>query len=319
MRVLVTGAAGFIGSHLCERLLGDGHAVTGVDNFDTYYARAIKEDNLSIARSRGLDRFFKEDLSQAEIDPLLADCDAVVHLAGKPGVRQSWGEAFREYLDDNVLSTQRLLEAVRRKPVKAFVFISSSSVYHGSRHTLMREDELLQPESPYGASKLAAEAVASLYARLFDLPVVVLRPFSIYGPRERPDKAIQRFLIAARDGLPIRVHGDGTQRRDFTFVGDLVEGIMRCLDRVPGGEIINIARGETHPLTEVLDIVQRVSGSTLEIHHGPRRTGDVAVTAASLDKARALLDYAPQVDLAEGIARQWEAVKASPRDSAPAN
>lgn len=311
MHVLVTGGAGFIGSHVAERLLADGQRVTVVDDFDAYYERAIKERNLAAIRSHPQARVVELDLASADLAPVVEGVEAVVHLAAKAGVRGSWGASFGGYLDSNVLATQRLLEAVKARPLSAFVYGSSASVYGDDHVRAVNEEAATAPHSPYGITKLAGEHLALLYRRLHGVPAVSLRYFSVYGPRERPDKAIQKFLLAARDNRPILVHGDGSQTRDFTYVGDVVDATLAALRQPPIGEVINIARGHTVPLAEVLRVIERTTGRKLQLSHDERQAGDVRVTAARIDKARRLLGYTPKVDLPEGIRRQWEHVSAA--------
>jgi UDP-glucuronate 4-epimerase len=312
MHVLVTGAAGFIGSHVAERCLADGHRVTGVDSFHPYYPRAIKERNVDVVRRHAAARFFELDLSRHDLAPVVDGVDAVVHLAAQAGVRGSWGAEFGGYLDANVLATQRLLEATRGKRIAAWVYGSSASVYGDDALDAVSEDALPAPHSPYGVTKLAGEHLAMLYLRNHGTPAVSLRYFSVYGPRERPDKAIQRFLLAAREGRGIRVHGDGSQRRDFTYVGDVVDATMAALAKPPVGAVVNVARGKTVTLAEVVDTVRRVTNAPLPAEHGPAEKGDVRVTSADVSLARRLLSYAPKTDLEAGIARQWDHVRATP-------
>lgn len=312
MHVLVTGGAGFIGSHLAERLLADGHRVTVVDSFDPFYDRVLKERNLVGVRAHRSARVLEEDLARADLGPVLDGVDAVAHLAAQAGVRGSWGQAFARYLDANVLATQRLLEAAKDRPLRAFVYASSASVYGDDHLTPVAEDAPTHPHSPYGITKLAGEHLALLYHRLHGVPATALRYFSVYGPRERPDKAIQRFLSAARDGRPVTLLGDGSQQRDFTYVGDVVEATLRALARPPVGEVLNLARGHTVALAEVLELIGRVTGRRLTIVRGPRVAGDVRVTSAVIDKARLLLAYSPDTDLMEGLRLQWEHVRSAP-------
>jgi UDP-glucuronate 4-epimerase len=309
MHVLVTGAAGFIGSHVVERCLADGHTVSAVDNFHPYYARSIKEANVAGFRHDARVRFFELDLARADLAEALDGVTAVVHLAAIAGVRGSWGGSFDAYLGDNVQATQLLLEAVRALPLEVFLYISSASIYGNDAVGAVREDEVPAPHSPYGVTKLAGEHLAHLYRRVHGVPTAALRVFSCYGPRERPDKAIQKFLEAARDGHAIEIYGDGSQQRDFTFVGDTVDGIAAALAVQPIGEAIHLARGKTVPLSEVVETIQRITGTGLVARYGNKEPGDVRVTHACIDKARALLGYDPQVDLPEGIARQWQTVR----------
>jgi UDP-glucose 4-epimerase len=312
LRVLVTGAAGFIGSHVAERCLADGHDVVAVDCFHPYYARATKERNLAGVRGHPRARFVEADLSTADCAPLLEGVDAVVHLAAVAGVRASWGKEFGDYLRHNLHATQRLLEASRGRPLRAWVYGSSASVYGDDALDAVREDALPAPHSPYGVTKLGGEHLAMLYRRNHGVPALSLRYFSVYGPRERPDKAIQRFLVAARRGEAIRVHGDGSQRRDFTYVGDAVAATTAALERAPVGAVVNVARGKTVTLSEVIDTVRRVTGARLPATHGPAEKGDVRTTSADVSAARRLLGYDPRTDLADGIARQWAHVRDDP-------
>lgn len=311
MHVLVTGAAGFIGSHVVEALLARGDVVSALDDFDPYYARGLKERNVAAFGRANLAAFHEIDLATADLVPLLDGVDAIVHLAAVPGVRGSWGTQFARYLSSNVHGTQRLLEAARASRPPVFLYGSSASVYGDGATGAVDETYLPAPHSPYGVTKLAGEQLAGLYHAVYDLPAFALRIFSCYGPRERPDKAIQKFLTAALAGDPIEVYGDGSQQRDFTYVGDVVAGILAALERRPLGQVINLARGRTVPLRRVLDTIRDVTGAQLDVRYGEREAGDVRVTAARIDKARELLGYEPRVDLAEGIRRQWALVSAS--------
>ncbi|HVG93528.1 MAG TPA: NAD-dependent epimerase/dehydratase family protein [Planctomycetota bacterium] len=312
MLVLVTGAAGFIGSHVAQRLLADGHRVVAVDSFHPYYARTIKERNLEPVRRHAAARFVEADLARADLASIVEGVDAVVHLAAQAGVRASWGAEFAGYLDCNVLATQRLLEATKGRPLRAWVYGSSASVYGDDALDAVAESALPAPHSPYGVTKLAGEHLALLYHRTAGTPAVSLRYFSVYGPRERPDKAIQRFLVAARLGRGILVHGDGSQKRDFTYVDDVVDATMAALASPPVGRVVNVARGKTVTLAEVIETIRRVTGALLPVERGPAEKGDVRVTSADVSLARRLLGYAPRTDLADGIARQWAHVQADP-------
>ncbi len=308
MHVLVTGAAGFIGSTLADRLLELGHDVTAVDSFHPYYERAIKERNAAGMKAHAHCRFLEIDLASADLSGALDGVEAVVHLAAQAGVRGSWGTSFSTYLDANVLATQRLLEASRGRRLAVWVYGSSASVYGDGATDAVDESRLPAPHSPYGVTKLAGEHLAHLYRAVHGVPTTSLRYFSVYGPRERPDKAIQRFLVAARDGGEIRVFGDGSQRRDFTFVGDAVAATLEALRRAPVGETLNVARGSTVPLSDVLEIVRRVTGATPRVERQGTEAGDVRVTSAVIDRARRVLGYEPEVDLEAGIRRQWRHV-----------
>jgi UDP-glucose 4-epimerase len=312
LHVLVTGAAGFIGSHVAERMLADGHRVTAVDSFHPYYARSVKERNVEAVRRHPHARFLEIDLARDGLDEAVDGVEAVVHLAALAGVRASWGDEFAGYLEGNVLATQRLLEATKGRRLAAWIYGSSASVYGDDATEPVSETRLPAPHSPYGVTKLAGEHLALLYRRNHGTPALSLRYFSVYGPRERPDKAIQRFLLAARRGEGVRVHGDGSQRRDFTYVGDVVDATAAALRRPPVGRVVNVARGHTVALSEVLDTIRKVTGSRLPAEHGPVVPGDVRTTSADVSLARSLLGYDPRTDLEAGIRRQWDHVRAEP-------
>ena len=320
MHALVTGAAGFIGSHVVEHLLADGHQVTGIDNFDPYYARAIKERNLAEVQRHPEAkqfRFVEGDLLDAPLDTLLDGVDVIIDLAARAGVRASWGASFAGYLRANVQATQRLLEAAKDVPtLQRYVYGGSSSVYGNKVADAVGEDFPAAPHSPYGLTKWAAEQLGGVYRRVFDVPFCVARIFSCYGPRERPDKAIQKFMLATANGERVTLYGDGTQRRDFSFVGDIASGLVACAKRLPPGEVVNLARGEAHSMNDLLAAMQEVMGRELLIDRGPSEAGDVRVTFARIDKARDLVGYAPRVSIHEGLAAQWAHVLAN--DGAPA-
>ncbi len=306
-RVLVCGAAGFIGSHLVERLLADGHEVIGVDAFTGYYARWRKERNLAGALGREGFRLIEGDLARMDLEGLLRRADRVVHLAGEPGVRRSWGPNFPKYLERNVLSTERLLEAAVRGGVERFVYASSSSVYGSDRGGPVREEDPRRPASPYALSKLAAEELVGLYARERGIPATVLRYFTVYGPRQRPEMGLSQFISAAYRERPVKIFGDGSQRRDMTFVGDAVDATAAALDAPPG--VYNVGGGTRASVDEMLEAVRRVTGRTVEASYGPAAPGDVRSTWADSGRAARVLGYRPRVGLEEGIAAQagWAA------------
>jgi UDP-glucose 4-epimerase len=281
-----------------------------VDDFDPYYAREIKERNLEGLRGHAEGRFLEADLARDDLGEALDGVDAVAHLAALAGVRASWGSTFQAYCDANVLATQRLLEASRGRGLNAWIYGSSASVYGDDAVDAVDESALPAPHSPYGVTKLAGEHLAHLYRRNHGVPTLSLRYFSVYGPRERPDKAIQKFLAAALRDEGIEVYGDGSQRRDFTYVGDAVDASVRALVDAPVGETMNIARGDTVPLADVVETIRRVTGATLPATHREAEAGDVRVTSARIDRAQDVLGWAPTTDLIDGIAAQWEHVRA---------
>src|SRR6202158_4859911 len=258
-RVVVTGAAGFIGSHLCERLLALGHEVVGVDSFTDYYDRARKEQNLEASRANPDFKFEELDLVDGDLGPVLQGAQVVYHLAGQPGVRPSWGSQFDRYVRDNVLATQRLLECLKETPVDRFVFAGSSSVSGAAEVFPTKESALPRPVSPYGVTKLAAEHMALLYTKNFGIPAVSVRYFTVYGPRQRPDMAFSRFMQAIVDGQAIEVYGDGEQTREFTYVSDAVEGTIKAATKDVVGQVFNLGGGSRVTVNRVLATLEDIS------------------------------------------------------------
>jgi nucleoside-diphosphate-sugar epimerase len=312
-RVVVTGAAGFIGSHLCERLLAQGHQVVGVDSFTDFYERARKEENLEDSRGHANFTFEELDLVDADLRPVLRGANVVYHLAGQPGVRPSWGEQFGRYVRDNVLATQRLLEALKEMPVERLVFAGSSSVYGDAEMFPTKESALPQPVSPYGVTKLAAEHLALLYAKNFGLPAVSVRYFTVYGPRQRPDMAFARFMEALVAGDAIEVFGDGEQTREFTYVSDAVEGTIKAATADVVGQVFNLGGGSRVTVNRVLATLEDISGIKARRKTLPAAPGDPRHTGASINLARERLGWEPRVSLREGLTKQWEWFQAARR------
>jgi nucleoside-diphosphate-sugar epimerase len=305
VRALVTGAAGFIGSTLAERLLEDGAEVVGIDCFTDYYARSIKERNLEGARRHPRFRFVEARVQDVDVGALVADRTHVFHLAAQAGVRKSWGRDFQIYTTNNIEATQVLLEGCIKQPIEKFVYSSSSSVYGDDVALPMREDALPQPVSPYGVSKLAAEQLCYLYFANYAVPTVSLRYFTVYGPRQRPDMGFHKFLRAAMRGEPITVYGDGKQTRDFTFVSDAVEANVAAAGRgVPGG-VYNIGGGSRVSVNQVLEIIGRVSARAPIVAHEPDQKGDMRHTYADTARAQSELGFTPRVGLEDGLAAQY--------------
>ena len=309
MNILITGAAGFIGSHLAEALVEQGHRVKGIDNFMDYYPRWMKEKNLERLRSGSRFEFLEADLLETDLVALVRSVEAVIHLAAQAGVRASWGENFRTYSDNNVLATQKLLEACRGEGVNKFLYASSSSLYGDTDDLPMREESVLRPVSPYGVSKAAGEYLAYLYHKNFGVPTVSLRFFTVYGPRQRPDMAFHRFFKAALEEKPLIVWGDGGQSRDFTFISDIVQGCLRALEAGQDGSVYNLGGGSRRTLNEVLEAMRRITGKPLKVNYQPVQKGDVRHTGASLEKIKTELGYNPQVSMMEGLEREWEWVR----------
>ena len=309
MKVVVTGAAGFIGSSLVDSLLADGHEVVGVDAFVDFYPRAIKEENLRGARDHRGFRLVEGEVQALPLAEVLEGAGQVYHLAAQAGVRSSWGREFALYTEHNVLATQRLLEAAVEAGVPRLVYASSSSVYGDTRELPLREDARCRPVSPYGVTKLAAEHLGALYERNHGLPVVSLRYFTVYGPRQRPDMAFHRFLQAARDGQPVHVYGDGKQTRDFTYVDDAVTATRRAGDSGRPGCVYNVGGGQRVALEEVLRTVEQVAGRPLRVVREEAQKGDMRDTFADTTAARRDLDFRSTVTLPEGLAREWDWIR----------
>jgi nucleoside-diphosphate-sugar epimerase len=305
MHALVTGAAGFIGSTLSERLLGQGARVTGIDCFTDYYPRPVKERNLQGPRASDRFTFVEAALQETDLGPLLEGVTHVFHLAAQAGVRRSWGREFQVYTVNNIEATQVLLEACVGRPIERLVYASSSSVYGDTTPVPMREDALPQPVSPYGVSKLAAEQLCYLYSVNHGVPATSVRYFTVYGPRQRPDMGFHRFLSAALRDEAITVYGDGEQTRDFTFVADAVSATIAAAERGVPGRAYNIGGGSRVSLNEVLDIIGRVTGRPLTIERGPAQKGDMRDTWADTSLARADLGFSPSVTLADGLAAEY--------------
>lgn len=306
---LVTGAAGFIGSHLAERLLADKFDVVGIDCFTDYYPRPQKEANLASLRAEPGFRLIEADLRSYDLASLLAGdrIRYVFHEAGQAGVRPSWGRSFEEYVTRNVLATQALLEACREVELEGFVFASSSSVYGDAERFPTKEDELPRPVSPYGVTKLAAEHLCFLYAKQYHLPVTALRYFSVYGPRQRPDMAFRIFIGALLNDEPIRILGDGEQTRDFTFVDDIVEAnILAMRAANAAARVYNIGGGARVTMNATVEMLGQIVGALPRVEHQPRAAGDHRHGSADISRACRELNYKPRVALPEGLRRQVE-------------
>jgi nucleoside-diphosphate-sugar epimerase len=305
-KVVVTGAAGFIGSHLCDRLLADGHDVVGIDSFSDFYDRALKKRNLEAARSDENFTLVELDMVDGDVARAIRGARIVFHLAGLDGVSPSWGDHFDRYVKDNIVATQRLLEALREHPVERLVFASSSSVYGEAEMFPTKESALPRPVSPFGMTKLAAEHLTFVYMRNFGIPVTALRFFTVYGPRQRPDMAFCRFMQALVDDRAIEIYGDGEQTREYTFVSDAVDGTVKAASADLVGQAINLGGGSRVTLNKVLDTLAEIS------HMEPRREylhaapGDPLHSGASINLAREKLGWEPRVSLREGLSKQWE-------------
>jgi nucleoside-diphosphate-sugar epimerase len=304
--VVVTGAAGFIGSHLAEALLDHGRAVVGIDAFTGQYPPADKWSNLSRLLAMPGFELHRLDLATADVGTLLAGATTLFHLAAQPGVRTSFGPGFAGYLRNNVLGTQRLLESCVRAEVPRLVLASSSSVYGDAPSYPTTEESRTRPVSPYGVTKLAAEQLCQAYAQpnLSSMSVAILRYFTVYGARQRPDMAFRRFIEAALTGRPIVVYGDGGQTRDFTYVDDVVRANLLAMTAPVEGEAINVGGGRRVSLNEALDLIGVATGRHLRIDRRPPRQGDARHTGADGTRGEAMLGYRPETELATGLAAQ---------------
>jgi UDP-glucuronate 4-epimerase len=306
VRALVTGAAGFVGSHLADVLLARGDTVLGVDCFTPYYDRSAKEANLAGARAHERFELIETDLRTCDVEALLSGIDAVYHQAAQAGVRLSWSDGFADYVGHNVLATQRLLEAVQcARPGARVVYASSSSVYGNQARYPTVETDLPKPFSPYGVTKLAAEHLCGLYAENWGVHTVSLRYFTVFGPRQRPDMSIHRLCQAAVDGSTFPRYGDGTQIREFTFVSDIVAGNLAAAERdVAPGTSLNLAGGAEITLNDLIALVGDVAGAPVAVEPGPKMPGDAFRNGGAIDRAREVLDWSPQVSLRDGLAAQ---------------
>lgn len=306
MKCFVTGAAGFVGSHLSERLVRDGHEVVGVDAFTDYYARALKESNLQELQGKPGFTFIEADLNTLDLSAALEDIDWVFHQAGQAGVRASWGRDFAIYTACNIAATQRLLEAAPRAPrLKRLVYASSSSIYGNAPALPVTEETLPQPVSPYGVTKLAAEHLCMLYWHNYRVPAVALRYFTVYGPRQRPDMAFHKFIKAMLNDQEITVYDDGHQTRDFTYVSDIVEANIQAAQAADAaGKVFNIAGGSRVHLRAVIATMEELLGKPARIHYDPPALGDVRDTFADTSYAQRILGYAPRVSLRDGLAAE---------------
>lgn len=307
LSLLLTGPAGFIGSHLADRLLADGHSVVGVDCFTDYYPRSVKEANLAGALGQPGFRFVEGDLRTMDLRPLVEQVEGVVHLAAMGGLLKSW-TAFEEYQGCNILATQRLLEAMREVGGgRRLVHVSTSSVY--GRESSGDETRVPAPDSPYGVTKLAAEHLVRAYHRNFGVPMTILRYFSIYGPRQRPDMGYHIFIDRILRGEDITVFGDGNQTRGNTYIDDCVEATVRAIAHGPTGEAFNVGGGETISAIGAIRLIESLTGRAARLTYAPERPGEQSHALADTTKARATFGWAPRVGIRDGLAAQvaWQA------------
>ena len=305
MKVLVTGVAGFVGSHLAEKLLSEKYDVVGIDKFLDNYPRPFKQKNLAPFLKNPAFKFLEADLLQINLRELLKDISYVFHLAAQPGVRSSWGDEFNQYSQNNIMATQLLLEASKDSRVQKMVYASSSSVYGDTDDLPMREEGNTRPVSPYGVSKLAAEHLCYLYWKAYRVPTVSLRFFTVYGPRQRPDMFFHIFMDHLRKDEEVPLYDDGEQTRDFTYCGDIVDGLLAAAVYPGTGEVFNLGGGTESSVLNAIHIVEKLSGRKAKLKTFERQKGDVRHTRARLDSATEKLGYRPKVDLEEGLAQEW--------------
>jgi UDP-glucose 4-epimerase len=305
MICLVTGAAGFIASHLCRRLIKEGFMVVGVDSFTDSYPKWIKEDNIhDLLRGKNFE-FIAKDVENVDLLKLLRRVDCVFHLAAQAGVRTSWGQNFEIYTKNNIQTTQILLEMAKEVPLEKFIYASSSSVYGLCPDLPMTEKSPLNPLSPYGVTKLAAEQLCFLYFKNYGIPTVSLRFFTVYGPGQRPDMAFHKFYKAMTEDKEITVYGDGKQTRDFTYIDDIIEANIASLEKAKTGEVYNIGGGHQEKLKNIFPMLEKISQKRIRIRKEERQKGDVPHTFALIEKARNDLNYSPQTPLLDGLKEEW--------------
>jgi len=308
---LVTGVAGFIGSHIAQTLLSQGEEVIGIDNFNDYYNPDLKRQNVSILKEYSQFKLIEGDIQELNWQELLESVDYLYHQAAQAGVRASWGKSFCHYTERNINATQIILEAAKdSQSLKHLVFASTSSIYGNAETFPTPESICPQPVSPYGITKLAAERLCWLYQQNFGVPVTALRYFTVYGPRQRPDMGFHKFFKAAMASQPIDIYGDGQQTRDFTFISDIVAANLaaaQCSEAI--GEVFNIGGGSRVVLTEVLDLIEKIIEKPLLRNYLPPARGDARHTSADISKAQRILNYQPQVSLFQGLTQEWEWIK----------
>jgi len=306
MKIIVTGAAGFIGSHLSEALVKKGYRVIGIDSFFNNYSRKIKRKNISNLLNSKRFTFINEDLIKTNFDAILPGTEYIFHLAAVPGVRTSWGKQFSKYLKNNLLATQIFLEQVKNYKIKKFVYSSSSSIYGDQDKLPISEDAPKNPISPYGVTKLAAEKICEVFASEFNVPIVCLRYFTVYGPRQRPDMAFHRFILNILQNKSIQVYGDGNQKRDYTYVTDVVKATQSAAF-YEGNEIFfNIGGNKETSIKQILQMLKKITGKErIKVEYTGRKKGDMLHTYSDITKAVNCLDYAPQFSLEEGLKQQY--------------
>ncbi len=310
-KYVVTGCAGFIGSHLAEALIERGDDVVGVDNFSAYYERSLKEHNLARLRDENAFTLAELDLAVDSLDAVAGSADGIFHLAAQPGVRASWGQEFDPYVRDNVLATQRIFEQACRNDLRV-VWASSSSVYGNAAAYPTHEDMAPQPISPYGVTKLTCEQLSSAYRDALELDAVAMRYFTVYGPRQRPDMAFTRIAQSLVQSGAFTLYGTGEQSRDVTYVSDAVSATMLAMEHAQSGAVFNVGGGDEVTLHRVIELFEEASGASLTIASAPSANGDARRTSADTTRARTELGWEPAVSMCDGVRAQLEWITRAP-------
>jgi len=309
MKCFVTGAAGFVGSTLCEKLLEKGFCVTGMDCFTDYYSMEIKKNNLKRCLEHSNFKLIEKDIIESNMEKLLDHIDFIFHQAAQAGVRNSWGKDFEIYNRNNILATQKILEALKTKKIKKFIYASSSSIYGDVKDLPITEKTLPMPVSPYGVTKLAAEQLVNSYWRNYDLPSVSLRYFSVFGPRQRPDMAFNKFVKAMLRKEQINIYGDGNQTRDFTYIEDIVNANILAMHYSKNGEIFNVGGGSNITIKKVIKLLEKISGLKAKVKYLENQKGDVLHTFADISKAKKELKFKPVTSIENGLRKEFEWIK----------
>jgi UDP-glucose 4-epimerase len=309
MKCIVTGATGFIGSSLCERLLNQGFDVIGIDSFVDYYPRALKERNITNLKKSQKFIFIEGNLLNLNLSTIISNDDCIFHQAAQAGVRSSWGRDFYIYTENNIMATQQLLEVCKGKSIAKLIFASSSSIYGDCRDMPMKEVSIPSPVSPYGVSKLASEQLCYLYWKNYNVPVVSLRYFTVYGPRQRPDMAFNKFITALLKDKEIIMYGDGEQTRDFTYIDDIVTANILVMNKGQDGNVYNIGGGSRVSLNVVIEVLAKISGRIPKIKQLETQKGDMRHTCADITKAEQELGYKPNVRLEYGLEKEYLWIK----------
>ena len=297
MKILITGCAGFIGSNLTDYLLKKGYEVIGIDCLTNYYSKKLKETNIINAFDNDNFNFIEKDILEMEKFP---EVDYIYHMAAQAGVRTSWGKNFQTYTKNNIEATQKLLEFYKNQNIKKFIYSSSSSVY-GDVKVPMNEECLLKPISPYGVSKLAAENLCYLYWKNFNIPIISLRYFTVYGPRQRPDMAINKFVRSILNDEEIVIYGDGNQSRDFTYIDDVLDALILSAESDVKGEVFNVGGGSRISINDLIKEIEKISKCNAVISHSTKQNGDVKDTFADLTKINKYLNWKPKISIQEGL------------------